>query len=536
MSESIGDIYRNIEHIELYNPNTKIVIIYTNSISHMSSLQSLIENFWRDKMILNVVGILWNNNSSISGFFFNPFDGHNGSLINFSNYSQFNTVYNPKILQNLNGYTIRVHSFAFIPQLPIYLKDKSGLDDYELGIIELISKLRNFTISYYSNAENLKYGGFENGQFTGALRVIEDNLADIAVTTREYEDYQSENIIFFFPISEAQFHFVVPNNYYPRQVDVLFIFNYDIEAQILFISTCTIIVLILGFTNKLVKRKPNFIFYITFIVSLLCSVSFDQITRIPRNQRLFIVGILFMSLIITTIYTGNIINDLNSATRYNILTIKDLIETGLPVYVPKSIKKDFFAKCNDTLVSELCKRYIIVSSNVESTIESIALNRNATIFIQVETAEFYQTLLIVRETGDDTVFIVPQLVNTVFQSFICQKRSPFYTTINELLQRLLETGMLEMKERIIDRQLQQIRFNIESRATALDSSDTGPLLLFEFFTAIYILLGAYAIASVILIIELIWFRLNKKKEIKTKKSNVEEKHEINIFYAELRKK
>lgn len=516
MSNSINDIAKHIEIINNYNSRSKMIVIYKSENDYIQNLQTMIKHYWHDKWVLNILPILWPGDSTFEGFYYNPFLNweNNGTIYSFKSYDEFELVNNPFITYNLHGHPVRVHSFTTQLNLPVYLEDLSGFIEYEVNILEILSKLMNFTIQYYNRSDDLHFGEMlAKDIYTGALYVLENNLADMAITEQRFKDFYSKNIIFYFPTQDVKFQFVVPKNYHPRQVDVFFIFNYDTEAQIYFGITCVLLVLLLSITNKLINKQNNLMMYIMLMVSLLCSVSFSQISRVPQNERSILIWVLFMALLITTIYQGNIIDDLNSATRFDIYTIEDLVSTNLPIYVPKFVKDDFSAKCNDSLFYQLhllCDRIIEVDSDVELSLEKISVERNAAVLTQMDKAKLYRALLIDKNTGVDTIFIVPYIVHTALESFLSQKRSPYYKRMNFLVQRLLETGMFARNEMLMQRQIDQIRLNIGARApNERDAGENEPLLLFEFLTAIYILLILYGIAILIFCVELLWARSSK---------------------------
>lgn len=474
------------------NPTTKIIVMLRKSIS-LNETQYLFEKAWNELKILNLMLI---NIEAEKTFVYNPFKQET-NVINITNVTFNFAKFVKNRLENVYGYPLRVNVFDCILLCRVIYNKK-----YELTCSEMLNALKrmvNFTLEYIEPNDATTFGFVSpNKTFMGSLGEIEYDRVDLAADLRIIANFDdATNIYFLKPLGEVSYCFVVPNNFYPLQFQVFPHRFVDLYTFILFVISLSFLILTNFTMDKLAEResaiildhKQSLVKVVLCFFSLYCNVS---ITKTPTRlyARILIGCFLVFNIIIANSYQGSIITQLNRmSSAGNIMTIEKLLESGLIIRVPSGPDKyirDFQTFPLNSTQRQLFDKKIITDTMSEPQIKYAAYKREAAIMCPNHYIHDYKTKFLSNTTGESLINYVPQCVYSYYMSVMVSKSSPFIKRFNQIIQIIIEAGLIryQYSKGMSELQLQYIKlakddlvFEVQVRLLGMKEMST----LFAFY-------------------------------------------------------
>jgi len=349
--------------------------------------------------------------------------------------------------RNLQQYPLKVAIFQH-PLLawPVKGKKFNKFEFPDGDFIYELSRRMNFTPMYLYSVSEMRQGfQLANGSFTGSLDLIEAEKADFSANSLLISSfYNTSNVLFISSMEIEQFGFMIQKRKASTDFGLLLFSEFDATSRMLFVTATLlfpiIYTIIVKLESNLLKkcRQETFARNAFYIIALQLNISMKHSKRLAT--RLVIASVLFLTLIMNSIFQGTIVSSLNSDQYDGTMnTMDDLVANNYRIVIHadtkavldglggrwKQITSDPNASMHNAIagINEI-KRY----SNVAFLTSKLYTGKNMD--------QYYD-----NETGENLIEAVPEVIFEFYASPIIPKNSPFVENFKEFSMRYREYGL-----------------------------------------------------------------------------------------------
>lgn len=351
---------------------------------------------------------------------------------------------------NLQRFPIRVDIFEYpMTCKAVYGPNKTiaryAYTDGELA--HIASQMMNFTPIYITPLDG-KFGQiYPNGSFSGSLAALEYEKVDLVANARLISDYQTTKSVFLEPIVTEKFKFFIQRRETKRQLMISLLTQYDLPSRIITIALMVIFPIVfllikVGEAKILrTRNKHSLAGTALYTFALQHNVSVTQ-SRFA-SSRIIVITIVFYALIVTSLFQGTIIKNLNTNQNVgSIKTIEGLLDNDYTMLITHTLKSIFKAQSGDRLrdkLNQIARKS--PGTDTEGGLASLMKNKNVAFLW----AGLYTTNYLNRyydaTTGKNLLEVIPETAFEFYIAMMAPKASPFLNQFNDLILRFIESGL-----------------------------------------------------------------------------------------------
>lgn len=431
---------------------------------------------------------------------------------------------------NLNGFKLRAVIFPFMMVCSASRFSNGSLNFDSLKYqdaenLKILSKFANFTVKLVDSPDKILHG-FQNSnnKFTGSLGMVEYENADLAANSRTVAEYNTSNSLFLFPTTTMKLKFAVPKK---LKVDINLISSminlFDSymlwSFPLIFMFTPFLLIaieIIYGRRSSIFEATSR---YYLMIFAIMTSVSIN----IPNHWtlRLVIIGVVLFWLNIGSIYSGKMIEFLN--TNYGLRQIKSIDEMSraqLEIKIPYPMITLFEQKVDNMTKHHKFIHDVVVHGrqleknkdrmafiDIHNMDEMINSKRYGLMFLDFIIEFLEQSHY--DEAGNERMTHFDETPYEYYWAMTVPKTSPFVPIFNRILQRSFEAGIakFQMNQARIGNHLIMIR---RLKAGKIPSDDVQPISLNQIFPILMIYAWCVLSSVAIFIAEFIFHKLKSR--------------------------
>lgn len=502
-----GNSYEDaFQKIVKRNPTAKIVLAIANQLN--GTVETIFNYAWKELQLINVMIVTLMNEQV---FMYNPY---NQTLFLVESTNLIDRLIE-SVFTNAQMYPLRVNQFYSIQICDA--REVQGEKAYLSVCGELVDILRksmNFTVVIVQPKDIPDFGFITpNGTYMGALGEIEYNRADISADMRLITDFNSsQNLYFLHPVFDIQYKFAVPVDYYLVDFEVMPHKFMEPIVLILISLTVSVLIFLHYLSDKIRISKSNFskvtLTYAGAYVN--ASVNFNPLSM---STRLLFSLLLFLTLIVSNIYQGTIITQLNKVGgQTNIQTLEQLVSSNLQIRVPSGPDRyiqNFKTFPKRSIQNQLFKRMVVTETSSEIQIHWAAIERTAAIMIPNHYIYYYESKFLSNKTGRPAFYTVPDYPYSYFMSVMVQKRSPFIERFNYICLRAKEAALFDHQYNLGLYRMKMLSIR-RTKEGLVAQETTKTIGIKEMQTFFLYYAGAMAVTFVIFLLEFIAHRLERK--------------------------
>ncbi|KAG5893861.1 hypothetical protein JTB14_005470 [Gonioctena quinquepunctata] len=469
---------------ELPTKASLIVILLCPALQ-MEPLAQILVYLWTQYRILNSFGNAPCSCQPDDTYSYRPFEriGNQWGLITIS--KSASPVWDK--MNDLQGIPFKVSVFERFPSLVFTLEGMQGLDH---NVLVTLAERMNFTLEI----DDEKDFGIvsKDGSASGSLGKVVRGEVDMAGNSRFVADPETSHHQYTIPITTEDLCIIVPKSEgKPRWMAIFGIFQWQVWLYILGIEL--VCVLFWCIRKKLTEDTMDYIkaWLEVYSISFLVPV---KITA--KNRSIFFsFACLSLNVVIAGIFQGNYVKSFSIVqyhtdidTLEQFLQSDYLISTGIS-NVFDGIESETFKKLKQRIVDSLMGVTSVYMTAHFRNISSLARKEEVPMMLKVSDTLGYPMIHMVRECP-----------RTFLVAYVLQKNCPFIYSVNRILRRLIEGGLIE-KWRNIDNELHIFR-KMDDNHNNFRRIDIDSVRV-----AFYILMGGNALALVVIVLELYWCRI-----------------------------
>lgn len=452
--------------ISKFNPRAKLLINVERGT--FENARELLQTGYTKHKMLDVAVIVFTSykdeeivKTNTSVCLFNPFEGdadvRNPEFKCFNILSrdyQFSSIdyFIKERVHNLHQYPLRIDIFEEV-LLSNAVRNANGMiTRYEYAdgdAVTQLSEIMNFTPIYVTTNEESKYGyQLSNGTFTGSLGSIENGNADLSAIPTFIADYNTSKSLFLQPIAMKKLFFIIQKPEAFRTFIIQIFNQLDSFSKIVAVSLCVLFPFIYATVNSLESKivgrtvKVSFGRNMTYTIALMTGISSKSSSL--TASRFLVTVILFYALMISSIFQGTIIKNLNrNEYMSDIKTVNELLQKDYKLLIERSLIAIF----QDQATTELDRKLKKFSANPENIVEStrkgfaMAVANEKIALLTSDVTMGILNLFYDEVTGENTFDYVPEAVHEFYVSPMVPKDSPFTENFNFWLMMYREVGI-----------------------------------------------------------------------------------------------
>lgn len=491
-----------------YNPLAKILII-TDEASRLEVRENLESGYKNFKILNNAILIL--NNSSSSICVYDPFYRHpklkcwNITSQNYKEIVAQIRKFSDMRIRYLQGFKLNVYMFNVpMTSLGIYNPDGSFSHyKYRDGeIIQIFSKLMDFRPNYIQPRDGSTFGyQLPNGKFVGNLAAIEYNLVDLLGNSRLIEEYFTMNSIFLHPIESQKLVFFIQKFDSFKDMKISLFFMLDALTISICVGLLVVFPIIYYLTynfeahhkpinnNGKKIRKISFMRSLLFTFGLTNNIVFVHPPHLTSSRTIYTV-ILFYALVFTAVCQSNILNNIYSTQK--VVEIKTLNQL---------FSSDFSFQYSNEVKSITAKALIFQNLTINNSTNPYPQSSKIAVLYPKNIA--IDLIGKLEAFGKDQYTIVPESPYEFYVSMMTPKNSPFQKRFNEIINRIVESGIIKYQDMLAHIDFEKYLINRVKRGFVSESGQKVLELddLLSVF-ALYLVMNTIAIVIIILEVSL----------------------------------
>lgn len=339
-------------------------------------------------------------------------------------------------VRNLNQHPLQIDIFEEV-MLSKAVRNANGMITnyiYPDGdTVSYLSKMMNFRPVYVQALDDTKFGFLRhNGSFTGSLGSLEHGKADYAAIPAFIADYKTKKSLFLKSIAVKDLKFIIQKREAFKMFGLGIFYQFDFTAKTIGMTLTALFPVLYCLVYKAeanitgLKRQKSLIRNVFYTLALLGNIS-SKHSALPAS-RILVVVILFFSLMISSIFQGTVIKNLNSNQIVRgIQTVAELESENYNFIIEKSMAT-VFSEQGGTVMGDFLKK---ISQNPSCMVESMAegiikvLREKKVALLGTSTAAENLNSMFDQKTGEDYLEEVEEKIFEFFVSPMAPKTSPF---------------------------------------------------------------------------------------------------------------
>ncbi|KAF7283854.1 hypothetical protein GWI33_022888 [Rhynchophorus ferrugineus] len=495
------------------------ILIFTSSKFNLEHVGGLLVYLWHKYSIINVFAHNpLSKNHSDDFFIYKPFvvtsKGYGQVQIHHaSNILNSYSVFTNNVI-NLHKYPMKISIFERYPTaiqtIPFNMRDQhiydkvhdtSGYYGSDGVIISELASYMNFSIDSSMISKFDYYGRIaKNGTALGSLGQVVRREIDLQANARFYTDTGIQSIEYSILFDFDKICVLVPKSAeVPKWVKLYRIFWNPLIVVVMFVF------MLCGLINAVLQRNIHRSFSEVFleIYSIALGLSYSSVLRsnATLSRRIFLASCMLFFIVISTLLTAAMFKSYSTTIFLpEINTLEELDESGL--IIKSSL--DIFQDCSTKLHRKLSKKIDRRWSNV-SALDLAIKTKHYAGFERQHDAELKIHTDFTSADGTPQLHIVPECPSSFYMGYILPRGSPYLPTVNVVLQRFLEGGLILKWYSDF-----QCGFVIQARIRRERRSRKKfvPFNLEDMQSAFFILVIGYVLSLCVFITELFWQKNN----------------------------
>jgi hypothetical protein len=468
----------------------------------------LFETFWTKYRILNVITVVKYLNISDRNtdiMVYDPFDSNKKNGLTYVPPDHLTALPKSYLERawNLAGFTVKVTMFHSFPTAVVKCEshDKCSYEGRDWEVIKNLATYMNFTpfISQPSDGEGFGYG---NGSiFTGSMRDLVYNLADISGNERYIKSYNTDKIEFTMPaFYTMQLVVVVPKAY--RILPWRAIFECFTFKFWMYFLAVLLVTTVLCYVQKNLHGKVSCLTNAAHTLAVLLTMSVTFLTKISSSSQRFLLSFCLVFSLIFMCFFQSALLDAVSHPHFqpDINTLQKLDQSGLPIVTLDRNLLDTFEW--SPVMKNLHMKLQYQNLSARTLLHQLTLYRNFSMLTSKGEALWWLSKY------PNKFHVINEYPREYFVSYMIPRGSPYATRIHNLLGKMTEAGLVRKWDTDTSYRL-HLEALREGRANIQGNKNVRFLRLAEFKPAFLMWGIGLTVGAVVFMLERLWGAVNR---------------------------
>jgi hypothetical protein len=426
------------------------------------------------------------------------------------------SLFPPKIPKYLPGCRIRISTFESEPVVmyPWHSENDTVLyrGGLEIRILQMIQKATNISTVFRHAPSDGKWGILlENGSWTGVLREVIEGISDMAFGAVYYRCHISSDVIecttpyifdetlWYVPCAQPNPRWTSLSRVFKPSLWLGFILGYIIVSVLIWaIVKASNVVATVG-NEILTYTNLTKCFLNLWAVILKISSTED----IPQNTVVRVVFLLWVvySLAVNTVYQTFLTSYMvDPGQQHQISSVDELLDSRLDYGMVDTLE----ALLPDLKAQRYKRRQIC--DDIEVCVRRTALKGDYAFLHSKVGTDYAAAVRYVDSNGDPLFCHLDEIFSRQYITTTVQKGSPMLARYNDVIQRVIEGG-------ILDQWWREIKFEATlsaARNFTVPVGDYVPLSMEHLQSAFYVLVLGYFIPSMSFLVEIFFHKMSRK--------------------------
>lgn len=412
--------------------------------------------------------------------------------------------------RDLHGYELRVFMNSAVKTYAIPVYDAFGKVKRYKGIDgEILEGLRvgmNFNVSWLTYSDDQIYTEVEDD----INRLILARKIDVLAVAYPSNTSLIGNVYPLYTIEPTYFVCLVKTRQDKYTIDVVY-GSIDFSTTVLLCVSMIILSLLLFLIRQVfdtLTNDENITSFLLEILGIIASISRPLQKYQQINLRMLLLCAFILNLTTTSVLQASIFTDLNlESDTKQINSIQSLIEDDIKVY-----SYDLFANFIDGRLRKQVVINLRANEGVSQDISDGTLKNYGTLALKYQ-AKYFRARILDNRTGEHTLHLVKEPILSILMPFHVPFWSPFVEIMDEMMLRLLETGLRQkgFNDADVFVYLEKIRTMKKLQKKVLHKESRPQPITMETMNKVFeVYLWMMSVAFLMSIIEIIYFKIQRK--------------------------
>jgi len=369
------------------------------------------------------------------------------------------SLFPPKIPKYFPGCPFRVSTFESEPfvMYPSYNEDDKAItykDGLEIEFLQMIQKATNITIVFREPPSDGKWGALlDNGSWTGVLREVIEGVSDVALGGLYYRchitdviecatPYMYDALIWYVPCAQPNPRWASLSRVFKLSLWLGFIVGYITVS----ITTCAIVQICNTFATAENESSTytNMTKCFLNLWAVILGVSVTE--NIPPKaviRSVFLLWVVY-SLAVNTVYQTFLTSYMvDPGLQQQISSVGELLDSGLEYGIYSS-----FGSLIPDLRNKLYERRQIYE-DIEGCARRLATKGDFAFLYSKINTDYLTAVHFVDSNGHPLFCHMDENFSSQYVTLSVQRGSPMLTRYNDVIQRVIEGGLLDQYWKVI---------------------------------------------------------------------------------------
>lgn len=313
-------------------------------------------------------------------------------------------------------------------------------DHIDGAVVHILAKFTNFTPVYMTYDENQFGFQLPNGTLTGSLGALEYGAADLAGVDLTHIDRNTTNAVYFRSLRTVKFVFVIRRHKSKKSIVTAMSNTVDFVTKLILLI-CLIAFPIILFLMLKLKRWNRITFgdSVLMTVALIIAVNSRKISS-STSIRMFLTAVIFFALILTALFQGSIIKNLNfNVVVGDIKTLDQLLDNNYEILCTEITKSIFHNGIGGRMAGKINEIHMTVFPVLNFS--HFHLQEKEAFLMSDIAASDIVNLNINNVTNEPEYKIVPEVFFEFYKAMMVQRSSPFQDVFNLITTKIIESGI-----------------------------------------------------------------------------------------------
>lgn len=460
VAQTEADMDFGISELTCQKFNHDMILIFVDLSFKVAS--EFLKRIWVEHKILNVLAIVQTSkvsNTNFSALIFNPFLKHeeSGHIHNYTINKQNIRNKTSKIMQvyksriyNLYQYPMKVCMFELLGYSHPVLDEAGEITKFSMidgEIADTLAQVMNYHQILVVSRSKSTFGTLEpDGNYSGALGVLESGEVDLAANIRIIQAVPLDKSMFLHPIHYRSFGILTP-----KMTDNLSVTYLEVVQVLcgIYLTLMIIFIVVMWIKLSQVRKKIFDESKLTKDCTKLLLELFGALLMLtqpmPRYgfEKCLFITVVFCSMILCTTYQAKLFQYLATSKKSgDFSNVEELLLSGMNITMHSSLRH---AVSLERLVEKhnlIKNREIFMLTDRRRAIQGIIDQRNSALIDAELPCRVTQSRLYSNETGEHLLHLIKNVMQFP-STLMTLKKSPFKTRFDRILSRLYESGIVD---------------------------------------------------------------------------------------------
>lgn len=347
------------------------------------------------------------------------------------------------------------------------------------------------------------------------MGAVENGEAELCGNLIILTNYNTNKTLILRSTAMVGFYFIIPRPQTRKELLISMVSSVDLTSRMLFVGSLVVFPIILCFILKVESEiyeiRSETSIWKSFLLTMAIMLNNSIRMYNAESSRMFYMFVMLLALIVTSLFQSTIVKNLNAnVVLGEIRTLNEILDNDYNVTLPDDVGNFLKHMSGNRMIkkiNEAKKDETIDLANPKTM--PVDKNKKFALLLPSILLNNYLNQFYDNQTKENIFDVVPEMVVQLYTSIMLPKHSPLQDKINDIMQIIVESGILKYQLFKADNEYQWFMTR-----RILDGNIAKPrdkvISVSELKSVFYLYIAFSIFSIVVFCLELICFKIIKK--------------------------